>query len=277
MVGSRDVNDSIQAIPTHQIVELKGFRDGLRLVVDASASIEEIGVAVKERMANLGDSLAGTSIVIDTGGQELAAPDLEHLKSLIFETYGLEIVTDPELPEPISETQEDRRKEVKKEDLKSARLNLNTVTPADSQSDVGRIIPAERKTKPTVKAEVTTPLSTDLPNREATHVIRYSLRSGQVERFFEGTLILFGDVNPGAEVIAGGDIVVLGRLRGLAHAGALGNTSAIVMAMNLSPTQLRIGHLITRPPSDGIRWKKPQPEIARVENDSILVEPFNSF
>ncbi|MDP6996359.1 MAG: septum site-determining protein MinC [Candidatus Poribacteria bacterium] len=275
MVENRDVNDSIQAIPTHQIVELKGFRDGLRLMIDASASIEEIRVSVKERMANLGDSLAGTSIVIDTGGQELAAPDLEHLKSLIFETYGLEIVTDPESPAPTPDIQEDKQQKAKKEDLKSTKPNAAAA--ADSQSDVDRIIPTKRKTKPTAKAEATTPLLTDLPNREATHVIRYSLRSGQVERFFEGTLILFGDVNPGAEVIAGGDIVVLGRLRGLAHAGALGNTSAIIMAMNLTPTQLRIGHLITRPPSTGIRWSKPQPEIARVENDNIVVEPFNGF
>ena len=275
MVENRDVNDSIQAIPTHQIVELKGFRDGLRLMIDASASIEEIRVSVKERMTNLGDSLAGTSIVIDTGGQELTAPDLEHLKSLIFETYGLEIVTDPESPAPTPDTQEDKQQKAKKEDLKSTKPNV--AAPADSQSDVDRIIPTKRKTKPTAKAEATTPLLTDLPNREATHVIRYSLRSGQVERFFEGTLILFGDVNPGAEVIAGGDIVVLGRLRGLAHAGALGNTSAIIMAMNLTPTQLRIGHLITRPPSTGIRWSKPQPEIARVENDNIVVEPFNGF
>jgi len=80
MEGSRDRNDSIQATPTSQVVELKGFRDGLRLMVNASASIEDIEVAVKERMANLGDSLAGTAIVIDTGGQKLAAPDLEHLK-----------------------------------------------------------------------------------------------------------------------------------------------------------------------------------------------------
>ena len=84
-------------------------------MIDASASIEEIRVSVKERMANLGDSLAGTSIVIDTGGQELAAPDLEHLKSLIFETYGLEIVTDPESPAPTPDTQEDKQQKAKKE------------------------------------------------------------------------------------------------------------------------------------------------------------------
>lgn len=275
MEGSRDRNDSIQATPTSQVVELKGFRDGLRLMVNASASIEDIEVAVKERMANLGDSLAGTAIVIDTGGQKLAAPDLEHLKLLIFETYGLEIVADPELPKPTPEKQEDKQQEAKKEDLKST--GPKAVAPAGSQSDVGRIIPAKRKTKPTAKAETTTPLLTDLPSREATHVIRAPLRSGQIARFFEGTLILFGDVNPGAEVVAGGDIIVLGRLRGLAHAGALGNTSAIIMAMSLTPTQMRIGHLITRPPSDGIRWKKSQPEMARVENDNIVVEPFNGF
>ena len=70
-----------------------------------------------------------------------------------------------------------------------------------------------------------------------------SLRSGQrIE--FEGSLVIIGDVNAGAEVIAGENIVVLGILRGLAHAGAKGNKEAIIAAASIEAPQLRIANIV---------------------------------
>lgn len=70
-----------------------------------------------------------------------------------------------------------------------------------------------------------------------------SLRSGQrIE--YEGSLVIIGDVNPGAEVIAGENIVVVGELRGLAHAGAKGNRDAIIEAASITSTQLRIADIV---------------------------------
>lgn len=72
---------------------------------------------------------------------------------------------------------------------------------------------------------------------------RGSLRSGQ-RLEYEGTLIVLGDVNDGAEVIAGDNVVVVGNLRGLAHAGAKGNKQAIVAAHRIATHQLRIANII---------------------------------
>ena len=72
---------------------------------------------------------------------------------------------------------------------------------------------------------------------------RGSLRSGQ-RMEYEGTLIILGDVNAGAEVIAGDNVVVVGNLRGLAHAGAKGNKQAIVAANRIDTPQLRIANII---------------------------------
>ena len=72
---------------------------------------------------------------------------------------------------------------------------------------------------------------------------RGSLRSGQ-RLEYEGTLIVLGDVNDGAEVIAGDNFVVVGNLRGLAHAGAKGNKQAIVAAHRIDTHQLRIANII---------------------------------
>ena len=82
-----------------------------------------------------------------------------------------------------------------------------------------------------------------------------SLRSGQ-RLEVEGSLVIIGDVNAGAEVIAGDNIIVQGKLRGLAHAGAKGNKDAIITAGNLEAVQVRISNIVK--------------EIDRTENDSVI-------
>jgi len=98
-------------------------------------------------------------------------------------------------------------------------------------------------------------------------VQRRTLRSGQNLRH-PGHIVVIGDVNPGAEIIAGGDIVVWGRLRGVVHAGALGNEDAVICSLDLAPTQLRIAQLIARSPEE--HRKRPQPEMALVRDGQIV-------
>lgn len=100
-------------------------------------------------------------------------------------------------------------------------------------------------------------------------IARRTLRSGQALRH-PGSVTVIGDVNPGAEIVAGGDIVVWGRLRGVVHAGAMGDEAAVVCALDLQPTQLRIAQHIARSPDD--RRRKPIPEVARVRNGKIIAE-----
>ena len=102
-------------------------------------------------------------------------------------------------------------------------------------------------------------------------VVRRTLRSGQTLRH-PGDIVVIGDVNPGAELVAGGDIVVWGRLRGLVHAGALGSDEAIICALDLSPTQLRIGNHIARSPEE--RPKQALPEMASVQDGQIVAVPW---
>lgn len=100
-----------------------------------------------------------------------------------------------------------------------------------------------------------------------------TVRSGQVVRH-SGHITLIGDVNPGGELIAGGSVVVWGRMRGFVHAGALGDAEAVVCAIELRPTQLRIADQIATAP----KGKGPHaPEVARIEAGQIVVEPWESF
>lgn len=99
---------------------------------------------------------------------------------------------------------------------------------------------------------------------------RGTLRGGQALHNL-GNLIVIGDVNPGAELVASGDIVVFGALRGVAHAGAQGDRTARVIALELAPTQLRIATVIATSGDD--RGKR-GPEHASIVDDRIVVIPF---
>ena len=99
--------------------------------------------------------------------------------------------------------------------------------------------------------------------------VERTLRSGKSVQF-EGHVVVMGDVNPGAEIIATGNIIVLGSFRGVAHAGATGDRKAIVSAYHLAPTQLRIADLVTRAPDDQSDGRGP--EIARIKNDQLIVD-----
>jgi septum site-determining protein MinC len=103
-------------------------------------------------------------------------------------------------------------------------------------------------------------------------VIFGTLRSGQkIETPF--SLVVIGDVNPGADLIAGGDIIVLGSLRGTAHAGAYDDDSfdRVIISLQMRPMQLRIGSVISRGSDDVVRGV----EVARIDNRRIIVEAYN--
>jgi len=97
-------------------------------------------------------------------------------------------------------------------------------------------------------------------------LINRTLRNGRTVHS-EGHVVVLGDVNAGAVVVAGGDIIVWGRCRGVVHAGANGDESAVVCALYLAPTQLRIAGYITISPED--KRRKPRPEKAQVRNGRI--------
>ena len=103
--------------------------------------------------------------------------------------------------------------------------------------------------------------------------LRRTLRSGQSIQH-DGDVCIIGDVNPGAEVMAGGDVVVWGSLRGLVHAGAGGNTDAVICALQLAPTQLRIAETRSRGPEPGGDAAGQTPEMARIAEGRIVVEPW---
>jgi len=113
------------------------------------------------------------------------------------------------------------------------------------------------------------PLDTTLEGENGVF-IRRTLRSG-FKIASHGHISILGDINPGAEVIAGGSVVVWGRVRGSVVAGADGDESAVVCALALDPTQLRIANLVANLPG---KKAVSQPVCASIRNGIITVEPW---
>jgi septum site-determining protein MinC len=119
------------------------------------------------------------------------------------------------------------------------------------------------------KCEVDATSDAPLP---ATLYIRQTLRSGQCVSH-KGHLVIIGDINPGAEVMADGDITVWGSLRGIAHAGIGGNTNAEIRAINLQPIQIRIANAIARSPDrKTVKYtSSAAPEMAKLVEGKVKV------
>ena len=133
---------------------------------------------------------------------------------------------------------------------------------------------ARRRTATTAQASMATPwLAGRLDEPTApplpTLLVRRHMRSGQ-RVHYQGNVVVLGDVNPGAEIVATGDIVVMGVLRGLAHAGAAGDSARVVAAFRLEATQLRIASHITRAPEGD---RPPEvPEVAQVRDGQMVLD-----
>ena len=111
-------------------------------------------------------------------------------------------------------------------------------------------------------------------NVPLTHFHQGTVRSGEYLDI-DGDLLILGDVNPGAVVSAEDNIVIWGRLLGIAHAGSKGNTKATISALQLKPVQLRIANKVARGPKE--KSKFGLAEQAKIVNEKILIFPLDSI
>jgi septum site-determining protein MinC len=158
-------------------------------------------------------------------------------------------------------------------------LRTATATGFDSRSALRALgfSPLSAMPQPPVRGDeghyVPTMPRDELPTR----YVRRTFRSG-MSLHHPGHLTVLGDVNPGAEVTAAGDIVVFGSVRGVVHAGAAGDSAAIIAALSLTPTQLRIGNVYGRPPDghgdDPNEAATDGPCIAHLDGGEMMIIPW---
>nr|WP_245911859.1 septum site-determining protein MinC [Calothrix elsteri] len=162
------------------------------------------------------------------------------------------------------------------ESLNEVNLQLKSVATSRRQTAIAAVTagysveqtPLQPKTSLSSESSPTaTPMAEPL-------YIQMTIRSG-VEIRHPGTVIILGDVNPGGIVVADGDILVWGRLRGVAHAGAGGNRDCLIMSVQMEPTQLRIADAVARAPEK--TPKQHHPEVAYITTEGIRIAKAADF
>ncbi|HPH97966.1 MAG TPA: septum site-determining protein MinC [Anaerolineaceae bacterium] len=135
-----------------------------------------------------------------------------------------------------------------------------------------RLVSARPETEAQAEALSRMADTTISSSEERALFVQRTLRSGyKIE--FPGHVTVVGDVNAGAEVIAGGSVLIWGKLRGVVHAGAGGDEKAVVCAMELTPTQLRIASKVAIPPK---RKGKLLPEMAFIQDGQVVAEEWTA-
>ncbi len=234
--------------PASAEISIKGIRDGL-LVTLGDGPYAAVLAQLDAELAAKQDFLQGSRIALEVGERPLQREQLAEVQQ-IFARHRLLLWTVL----------------ASKETTKTAARELElAIRLPGSQTDLdGNILTGRAPSSNHHHAEASAPSGL---------VLKETLRSGR-SVYHEGAIVILGDVNPGAEVIAAGDVIVWGRVRGLVHAGALGDETAVICALDLSPTQLRIADQIAIPPET--RRRKPEPEQAAIRSGQIVAEPWQT-
>lgn len=216
-------------------IKIKGKSGGvLEITALPSSSYQEIKLALDDKLNQHKGFFSGSDAKVVFRGKELSATQQGDLKLLLHSRYGI------------------------------AHVAFVGDEPRENRPEA----PADIKPQPAPEPEPgrVTLVSKDYFDAKSVFV-SHTLRGGQrVE--CAGDVVVLGDVNDGAEVIAGGSIAVMGRLRGLAHAGATGRADVVVAANMLEPKQLRIsGKVAVFPPDAG----GDGPRIAEYKQGSIVI------
>lgn len=231
-------------------VMIRGRNDGVGIEV-GEGSWEDLLYVLSYRIEQTDGFFRGNHIAVDVANRHLNEAELNQMR-VVMRSFGL----DPSL--------------------------LRTTSERTFQAALALGIPVSQF------GPDGAPINEALPARSDAEglgffIYRGSLRSGQV-LYRREHIVVIGDVNPGAEVVSDGDIMVWGRLRGIAHAGARGNNNAVITALDLDPVQLRIDQTIGAAQAGisatGPRWganrsADRKAELARLINGKLTIQPWD--
>ena len=226
-------------------VNIKGIRDGLLFTLGTGED-EAVLLALAQELAVKREFLKGSKVTLDVGSRPLTRSHLSRLLKQFTED-GLELWA------VLAERESTREA--------ARQLGLATRIAGSATDLEGNQL--QEQTEQERNAAATPP--------SACLLLKETIRSGRAIQH-QGDVVIIGDVNPGAEIIAGGNVIVWGRLRGLVHAGAYGERSALICALELNPTQLRIADQIAVAP-EGKR-RNSLPEQASIRAGQIIAEPW---
>lgn len=225
-------------IKSQKPIQIKGIHDGL-LVTLSEGPWEASREILLEKIESEQTFFKGARIALDLGSAELHAADLGQLRDKLSD-YEVTLWAVISTSETTSKT--------------AQMLGMETAL-----------------RKPQNRKPLENPEKQGFEGESAVF-IRRTLRAGyRIET--RNPVIVLGDVNPGAEIISAGSVIVWGKCFGSVFAGIEGNQQAVICALELRPTQLRISDMIASPAQ---KKGKPSPEMASIHDNNIVIESWNS-
>lgn len=246
-------------------VIIKGNKYGFQIVLNPSLPFEELR---RELAAKLRESMgffdSGRGVAISFEGRDLTPGEQNILVDTIMENSGMSVscIVDGAR---VVETQFARALDMVRQEVPNEEEVSGDEEEKPSHHDPNDII---------------TEAVPDMLVGKNGQFYRGTLRSGQKIEV-DGSLVVLGDINPGAQIVARGNVVVLGCLKGSVYAGYPDNKSTFVAALWMEPMQIQIGSCIARSPDRSEKDKRPgkkkhdkkmEARMAFVENDNIFIE-----
>jgi len=217
-------------------VVIKGARSGLTIVLDDKMEFDELKEHIAQKFSSSSEFLGNADVSIAFEGRNLFIEEIDEVLNIIKENTKLNVIY----------VLEDNKEKLEK--YNEILANYHNALETNNQQTTN----------------------------EVSNKIFYkcNLRSGQ-SLSSEGDIIILGDVNAGANVVAGGNVIIIGTLLGTVHAGCDGNYNAFVIALDMQPTQIRIGELIARSSDKKVSKLLPvkkKTEIAYSYDGNIYIE-----
>lgn len=229
-------------------VVIKGNKNGIAVKLDANVDFDELKNMVKEKFIASAKFFNNAALALSLEGRELSDTQEKEIIDIITDVTDINIVC-------LIDHDEERNLIYQRAVADAMKKNHTCSTEASGE---------EMK----------------MPAQPPCQFYKGTLRSGQLLET-ESSVVILGDVNPGGKVIACGNVIVLGSLKGNIFAGANGNENAFVVALDMEPMQIKIADVIARcsdssPVKKKLRTKAKgvQPKIAYVYEGNIYVEDF---
>ena len=263
------------------VVQVVARGADVAFVIDEDAPFDVVTTELKEYLASQSGLWSKGDITLNVGQRMLARGELAQIKSIIETTSGLTVTRFWFAPESL----DNGVLQVEAKPPKSAKPDASAVHSRPSHNEIVIPEPAPEATAATASAveSIIESLKSrhnknGARNRNITEAlfIKSTFRSGE-SLHHHGDVVVLADVNPGAEIRADGDIVVVGSLKGWVHAGASGDNKAVIVALDIPASKFQIAKYEAGPPTSARRRSNSLasgPKIAYVRSRSIHVAPF---
>lgn len=251
------------------MVTIKSQDYGISILLDSDADFDDLKVSLRNKISEAKNFFEGASINIAFRGRLLDSEETAILLDIITTETTMHVTL---LKRDDINTLTHTPPNMPKVSISDFLKQENTAARIPTDSNISTTQENPGHTKSTTLTSATQVQSNVNYIESNTAYYQGGLRSGQCIKF-DGSVVVMGDANPGSEIIASGNVIVLGALKGMAHAGAAGDISCHVTALTLRPTQLRIANLITYVPEPQ-KGKKPEqqkPSIAYVKDGRVFV------